>query len=318
VLILTVTRACDLRCSYCPTVKDGWPSLSAEQAVRAVQLFSERGGGEIKLFGGEPLLVPQVCRAAIEAASGYDNIHRIQLSTNGRGLDEDWLHRVRGEPKLLLVISMDGRPEDHRRFRRGAETYDHVVALLPELLATPRVVVTMVIPPATAAHAEANFLHLHGLGFRRFNFLPGYYLPWRRHQLDALEAGFDTIAGHIRRGWKKGQRLYVKNLFTRAPTPFFNTGMVVDADGTIHPSNLGLSGKLDHLREQTRAGTLDDPPSPELLDEKAGTVHALLEQTLGEDLWASTLAVDGLLTAFCESLYPDFLAHRRQRKIHVH
>ena len=58
-LILTVTRACNLRCSYCPTAKDGWPSLSVDQALQGLRLYAARGGGDLKLFGGEPLLVPE-------------------------------------------------------------------------------------------------------------------------------------------------------------------------------------------------------------------------------------------------------------------
>ena len=71
-LILTVTRACNLRCSYCPTAMDGWPSLTPDDARAALRLFADRfGGGDVKLFGGEPLLVPDVVRAAFdEAASG--------------------------------------------------------------------------------------------------------------------------------------------------------------------------------------------------------------------------------------------------------
>jgi len=49
-LILTLTRACQLRCSYCPTVKEGWPSLSRGQALRALELFDTLyGGGDVKL-----------------------------------------------------------------------------------------------------------------------------------------------------------------------------------------------------------------------------------------------------------------------------
>ena len=66
-LILTVTRGCNLRCVYCPTVKEGWPSLSIEDAIQGLDLFSrEFGGGVLKLFGGEPLLVPDVVRAVMD------------------------------------------------------------------------------------------------------------------------------------------------------------------------------------------------------------------------------------------------------------
>ena len=312
-LILTVTRACDLRCSYCPTAKDGWPSLSIDQAVKALELFSSRGGGDVKLFGGEPLLVPDVVRAVLEHAPS--NIERIYLSTNGLGLDEGWIERVRADPRLVLTLSMDGRPQDHRRFRRAlpgvADAYDHIVTLLPALLATPRVVVTMAIPPATARDAVSNFEHLRGLGFHRFNLLPGYYLPWSDEQLRHLDEGFDGIAARYEDTWAASGKLYLRNLFTWAPTPFFNAGLIVDADGTIHPSNVGLSGKLDHLRLETMAGTLADPPSEERLAEVGARVNGLLERELDPHVWASTQAVDAALTRLVQRLMPAYLKKRR-------
>jgi hypothetical protein len=321
-MILTVTRACDLRCAYCPTAKDGWPSLTEEDAARAVDLFATRyGGGEVKIFGGEPLLVPSVVQAAFEAARHRPEITRVYLSTNGLGLDTPWLARLRGYPKGVLTVSMDGTPADHRRLRRVApgtsedapDAYDHVVSLLPELEATPRVVVTQTIAPVTAVRAAENFEHLLGLGFWRFNLLPGYYLPWRAHQLEALRRGFDAIGEIIRGRWREDRRLYLRNLFTRAPTPFFNTGLVVDADRTIHPSNVGLSGQLDGLRGRTQVGSLDDPPTPAALAARAQETNRWLEEALPENVWHSTKQVDAELTRLCRGLYPGYLAHRARR-----
>ena len=318
-LILTVTRACNLRCSYCPTAKSGWPALDVDQALRALRLFVDRwGGGEVKLFGGEPLLEPKVVRAVMDAAAREPAIRRVYLSTNGLGLDADWLGYLRSHPKAVLTISLDGRPDDHRRHRRAlpqvADAYDHVLALLPALLATPRVVVTQTIAPSVAAHAYDNFAHLLGLGFWRFNLLPGYYLPWSETQRAALRAGFDAIAHEVTRRWRGGERLYLRNLFTWAPTPFFNGGLVVDADGSIHPTNLGLSGALEELLAETRAGTLDDPPSPEALAQKAEAVNELLARALPPRVWESTLAVDAELSRFCRGLYPAYLAERERRR----
>lgn len=316
-LILTVTRQCDLRCSYCPTAKDGWPSLTVGQALRALELFSAWGGGDLKLFGGEPLLVPEVVQAVLDHAASLPSLRRIYLSTNGLGLDEAWLERVRREPRLILTVSMDGAPEDHRRLRRAfpgtRDAYEHLLGLLPALQATPRVVVTQTIAPATAARAAQNFDHLRGLGLRRFNLLPGYYLPWRPDQLAALRVGFDQIAQRYETAWAQGEPLYLRNLFTWAPTPFFNTGLIVDADGSIHPSNIGLSGQLDALRERTRAGTLDEPPSPEALARKSVEVNGLLRAAVGEAIWAATEAVDAELSALCRRLYPAWAAWRRAR-----
>jgi MoaA/NifB/PqqE/SkfB family radical SAM enzyme len=317
-LILTVTRACNLRCVYCPTVKDGWPSLSEPDARRGLDLFVERfGGGDIKLFGGEPLLAPEVVRAVLEHARNLPAIRRIYLSTNGLGLSSEWLDYLRDYPKAVLTISLDGKPEDNRNYRRAVDgvpdAYDHVVSLLPELQTVPRVVITQTIPPKSAARAAENFQHLIDLGFWRFNLLPGYYIPWRPERIEELREGFDGIRRIIADRWEAGERLYLRNLFTLQPTPFFNTGMIVDADRTIHPSNVGLSGSLDELLDQTRVGDLDNPPTNEELEAKAASINGLLERSLPPLVWESTLAVDAELTRLCRSLYPLYRRHRSRR-----
>lgn len=316
-LLLTVTRDCNLRCSYCPTAKDGWPSLSTDQALSALDLFASWGGGEVKIFGGEPLLVPEVVQAVIERAEATPKIHRLLLSTNGLGLTEAWLARVRRSKKLVLTVSIDGRPEDHRRFRRAlpgvADTYERLLNLLPALLATPRVVVTQTIPPASAARAAENFNHLNQLGFTRFNLLPGYYLPWTAEQLVALRTSFEGIGAEIKARWARGEALYLRNLYTLAPTPFFNTGLVVDVDGSLYPSNLILTGKLDSLRETLRVGTLSDPPDPATLAARSAEVNGALERALPPEILRATRAADAELTRLCRRLYPAWKLWRAGR-----
>ncbi|MEQ8456918.1 MAG: radical SAM protein [Sandaracinaceae bacterium] len=323
-LILTITRECDLRCSYCPTVKEGWPSLDPAQIERAIALFCDRfGGGDVKLFGGEPLLFPALVDAALEAAQRDPRVHRIYLSTNGLGLDEARLERLAREPKLVLTVSMDGEPADHRRLRRPLnvvdgettrDAYAHLRALMPTLRRMPRAVVTQTIAPATAARAARNFAHLRQLGWWRFNLLPGYYLPWRAEQLTDLREGFAEIGRDIRRAWAEGERLYVRNLFTLAPTPFFNVGMVVDSDGSIHASNVGLASSMSELLDVTRVGSLDDPPSREALSASAAELPRLLEETVPAPILESTRAVDAALSALVRDLYPAYLRARARRR----
>jgi sulfatase maturation enzyme AslB (radical SAM superfamily) len=316
-LILTVTRQCNLRCSYCPTAKDGWPSLTVAQTDRALELFAQSGGGDLKLFGGEPLLVPELVAHVVERASAMDAVRRIYLSTNGLNLSPAWLQRVRETPKLILTLSLDGRPADNRRFRRALpgvpDAYERITQLLPLLRKTPRLVVTMTIAPAAAKHMAENFDHLLELGFHRFNFLPGYYIPWRPEQLVALRAGFEHISARVQERWARGQSTYVRNLFTWAPTPFFNTGLIVDSDGTIQPSNVGLSGALDDLRAQTRVGTLDDPPTPEALKRAADQVNGLLAGALSQDVLDATAAADAELTRFVRGLIPAWRKKRQAK-----
>jgi MoaA/NifB/PqqE/SkfB family radical SAM enzyme len=318
-MILTVTRRCDLRCAYCPTAKDGMPELSAEDAVAAVHLFADRyGGGDIKVFGGEPLLVPDVVRAATRAAAGRDEVRRVYVSTNGLGLTDEWLDWVASEPKAILTVSMDGAPEDHRRFRKAlpgvADAYAHILTLLPRIVSTPRVVVTQTIPPATAHRAAENFEHLLSLGLRRFNLLPGYFLPWREDQLAALRSGFAAIRARIEGMWAAGEYVYLRNLFVWAPTPFFNTGLVVDSDRTIHSSNVVLSGKLEELGDRTRLGTLSDPPPVEALDAGAAATWDLLQAALPARIVESTRAADAALTELVQGLYGPWARWKKARQ----
>ncbi len=317
-LVLTVTRACNLRCTYCPTVKEGWPSLTADDARAAVRIFVDRfGGGDVKLFGGEPLLAPDAVAATLDEARRHPTIRRVQLSTNGLLLDARRLEVLSTHPQAVLTLSIDGQPADHRTHRRALEgvpdAYDHLRSMLDDLLAAPRVVVTMTIPPATAGRASANFEHLLELGFHRFNFLPGYFIPWNPAQLAALEQGFDAIAARIEARWAAGEHTYVRNIFVRGPTPFFNTGMVVDADRRIHPSNVGLSGKLESLLDRTAVGTLDDPPTADELSARSAHVNDWIRASVSHHVWASTLAVDRLLTRFVRRLCPAFVRQRKAR-----
>ncbi len=307
-LILVLTRRCDLRCAYCPTVKDGEPDLSPADALRAIDLFvSRHGGGDCKLFGGEPLLVPAAVEAVIRNAPPTVNVY---LSTNGSHLSRHWIELLHAHPSVTLTVSLDGEPGDHDGLRRGARTYDTVTRWLPELLRLPRFVVTQTIAPSTAARAAANFRHLRALGIRRFNLLPGYYLPWTEAQLSALHQSFDEIAAHFETAWSLGERLYLRNLFVRAPTPFYNTGFVVDSDRRIYPNNLVLAGAFDSLRAATSIGSLDAPPTPERLAEATAAAPAVLEAAVGARIMESTRLADAALTALCNRLYPAYFKMR--------
>ncbi len=318
-LVLTVTRQCDLRCAYCRTPQDNGPTLTGADCTRALEIYVRRfGGGDVKLFGGEPLLAPDATRAAIEAAQAEPAIRRIYLSTNGVALDDDWLALMAQTPKLVLTLSLDGRPEDHDRFRRlrttGEGSYAPATALLPQLVDLPRVVITQTIAPQTAARADDNLAHLLTLGFRRFNLLPVYYRPWTADQITALRGALDRMRLHIIHRWENDRRFYLRNLYTWSPTPFFNRGFVVDADRRIHPSNAGLWGDFEGLLDESSVGDLDRPPTPEQLEEASTRLEAHLHRLVPTELQQATRAVDAELTRLCGRLYPALVQYRRRKR----
>ncbi len=319
-LILVLTRRCNLRCAYCPTVKEGLPDLSLADARRARALFLPEGG-ETKLFGGEPLL----CREAVLGLIADSTPEApVYLSTNAMHLDAEILSALRANPSVTLTVSLDGTARDHDGLRRVpgrsadpdvAQEGSHaaVLRLLPDLLTLPRFVVTQTIAPSTAARAADNFRYLRSLGVRRFNLLPGYYLPWRPEQLAALAQAFHEIGKEFAAAWGAGEFLYLRNLFVLAPTPFYNTGLVVDCDRRVYASNLILSGTWDDLRQTEALGTLDDPPGPDRLAPAAARAAAEIQARLSPTVRQSTEAVDRLLTALCQRLYPAYFQWRERR-----
>lgn len=87
-LRLSVTKRCNLNCSYCGS-KNGRKEdeMSAEEIIALVTAFSEKGIKKVRLTGGEPLVREDI----IEIARGIKSIPGIEslfITTNGILLGE--------------------------------------------------------------------------------------------------------------------------------------------------------------------------------------------------------------------------------------
>jgi hypothetical protein len=315
-LVLVVTRRCTQRCTYCPVVKDDWQDMPLVTARQALRVFAEQfGGGYVKLFGGEPMLSPGVVRAVCEDAAREATIARLTLYTNGALLEEQDLDFFAAQSKLWLTISLDGKPEDHRGSRRVLPGEPDALAsidrLLPHLLRYPRFTATQVIAPELAERAVDNFRYLLSRGVRRFNLLPASWVVWSREQLEALRAGLAGIAELVRAEWRAGRSLYLRNLFVRSPQPTFASGVVVDVDGHIFPSDCVLANLDEQARVDLCAGSVESPPSEAELQRRAARVPEVLERTWPREVLDSTRAADQVLNGFYRSLMREYLALRR-------
>jgi uncharacterized protein len=130
-LCLHVAHECNLCCAYCFAREGGFGGkrglMPFEVGQRAVDFLLERSGGRRRLaidfFGGEPLLNFAVVKALIAYArrrggeAGKE--FAFTLTTNALALKGETLDYLAASD-LNVVLSLDGRPEVHDRWRRQA------------------------------------------------------------------------------------------------------------------------------------------------------------------------------------------------------
>ncbi len=165
-LCLHVAHDCNLRCAYCFAGSGsfgGARGIMTPETGRAAIAFLLAESGpidqlEVDFFGGEPLLALETVRAVVDygRARGEAVGKRINftLTTNAVALDPETVDYL-DEQTISLVLSLDGRPEVHDRFRPapgGQGSY---------ALVAPR------IQRAAASRDNANY-YVRGT-FTRFN-----------------------------------------------------------------------------------------------------------------------------------------------------
>lgn len=108
-LRLSLTEACNFRCSYC--LPNGYQAegssqfLNLDEVRRLVRAFAALGMHKIRLTGGEPSLRKDLS-AVIQAVAGVDGIRTVAMTTNGVSLQRkvaEW----RAAGLTALNVSVD-------------------------------------------------------------------------------------------------------------------------------------------------------------------------------------------------------------------
>lgn len=140
-LILNVTDACNLRCSYC-AYSDYYPYershgqvvMSFDVARAAILAYKARNPDRpnIALYGGEPLLARSLIRKVVDFSKSEFHTVEFSLNTNATSLSAAWADFLALE-NIQLQISLDGDRDNHDAFRidkAGRGTHDKIMANL--------------------------------------------------------------------------------------------------------------------------------------------------------------------------------------------
>lgn len=284
-LVLTLTRACNLRCGFCPLVLGRGnmsPALAKKAASVYLKLFP-RGKLRVRFFGGEPLLRFRTLRGMIERYPWpRQRAPRFSFPTNGTKLTPDVLKFLKRRPDVEAAVS---------RVRDA-----------PSLARLPNVLVNLYIPPDGAGSVGTYLARLLRAGLYRVNFLPVFYKPWRAAALRDLERSFRVAAGLILAARDAGRPVEVRNLSVLSPAPLFNHGMVVDVDGDVFPSNIVLCSPFERLRPSLRLGSVLEPERLDIRKADGVDWDAAMRECLDARAYRSTARVDELLTGFVREL----------------
>ena len=217
-LTLHLTRACNLRCSYCYSPPQPGPAMTSETARAALRFGARTTGGScgIVLFGGEPLLCkdlirPLVAEARSMTGRGEGQFH-FKLTTNGLLLDDAFLEFA-VENDILVAMSIDGVADAHDRHRRlpdGSPTFDRLLPRLRALLAVrPFSSVLMVVNPDTVAWLADSVCFLLDLGCRYLIVSLNYAAPWSEEDLDVLRGQYERLGDCYIDWTRRGRKFYL-------------------------------------------------------------------------------------------------------------
>ncbi|WP_415930250.1 radical SAM protein [Zhenpiania hominis] len=134
-IMLIITGACNLKCTYC------YERLKDNKIMTfgiAKQIIDNTIAGNmnekiiIEYFGGEPLLNFSLIVQLEEYLNEHyhDRDIRFFITTNGTVLNDsikDWLYRHR--EKYTVNLSLDGKKNNHnmiRKFKDGSDSYDSI------------------------------------------------------------------------------------------------------------------------------------------------------------------------------------------------
>lgn len=309
-LTIVLTHRCNLRCRYCPTLRNH-STISYSTAIIAVDLFLNEQGRKylIKFSGGEPLikfaLLKNIIIFARNKAGRLSKNIQFQITTNGILLSDTIIDFFNRSKDIELMISLDGdrNTQLHNRIavNKKLNSFDNIALKKNKILLLPRVTINMVVAPNEAKRFYYSFLYVLKLGFRCFNFLPAYFIYWDKEKIKKLREEFARITKFIIENKKKVD-IYLKNLYYLNLTPLFCNGLVVDCNGDIFTNNLILSRQFVHLRNQLKVGNIRNLSVKHFSFREPVDINYLINRVISRPVLESTQAIDQTLTEFVNSL----------------
>jgi len=288
-LTLILTRKCKENCAFCFVDKEDI-SLNEESAKKILEFFLNNGGEEktIKFFGGEPLLefglLKNIVRFCTEKNKTIDKRINFILPTTGTLLNNDTLDFIKLHQIELVIDSL------HFKKIRNK--------ILEPLFSLPFLTLTINISPESAISLFREFKKFYALGFRRFNYLPFYYIKWPDKSVRTLKKEFDKIKTF----YQDTPGLYFKNCDLQGDVPLFNSCLTCDASGDIYSSNAILFKNFSKFKSNFFITNIHKLDAGNELKIDNKRLLRVIKKSFCKQALRDTFKIDKILNTFIESL----------------
>ncbi len=255
-LTLHVTKACNLRCTYCYYRDFPTGRMTAETALAATGIALDRTApGDalaVTFFGGEPLMAADLIRELVprirHRALRRGRPATFKVPTNGHLLDDDLLAWFEANG-VFVSLSIDGDAAGNRGRidTEGRDGFAPTLAALRRLVADATAFATYsVITPGNVAHLADGIRFLHGEGARILVTALDHGADWSRRDLRILGRQYRALAAFYREEMQAGRPLFLSAFDGKIEAHTRPTGdgvgcaagvtqISVAPDGTLYP-----------------------------------------------------------------------------------
>ena len=129
-LRVSVTKRCNLNCSYCGSKNDSGDELTPQEIEKIVRAFAACGISKVRLTGGEPLVRWDIIEIARKIAA-IDGIKKLALTTNGILLKQ-FAKNLKTVGVTAVNISLDTTDSEQYRAITGYDGLDKVLEGIDE------------------------------------------------------------------------------------------------------------------------------------------------------------------------------------------
>lgn len=220
---LNLTFNCNLACEYCFVhCKSPHDRMSFETARQAIDLLMDKAifpNVIITLIGGEPLLEFELIQKIVPYALDQAKERNLQITwaitTNGTLITEEMLQYF-ARHQMSLLISIDGGPETHDRYRRtrsGEGTWQTIADKIPLIKKyQPWLGARMTVGKQAISTMREDFNTIIELGFNQLIIAPAQGAEvWSKEQIEQYGLNLVKILEDYHAYQRKGVQLFIED-----------------------------------------------------------------------------------------------------------